>query len=278
MRRTSLLGDYLRACRDRVSPADAGLEPLGPRRVPGLRREEVALLAGISADYYLRLEQGRDRHPSEQVLAALARALRLDRVQTTHLLALGRPSGGRDRAGAPAEVPASIRQLLHAMEFPAWVQDAHLDVLAANRMARLLSPQLRPGGNRLRSVFLDPDERALFADWHVVAGQLVASFRATIAGDADDARTTELVDELSARDPTFRELWARQAVADRVDRPPVRFTHPAAGPLTLLRDNLGIDGPAALRLMIYHPEPDSDDLTRLAGCSAVAPIPDEDQL
>ena len=161
-------------------------------------------------------------------------------------------------------VPASISQLLQTLNLPAWVQDEHFDVAASNAMACALSPALRPGRNRLLSVFLDPDERALFADWEVVAGHLVASFRASVAADAGDLRTTELVNELSARDARFRDLWARYDVASRVDRPPVRFTHPVVGPLTLTRDNLAIDGPDVLRLMVYHAAPGSSDLVKLA--------------
>jgi len=268
MRQNNLLGEYLRACRERVSPADVDLEWLGPRRVAGLRREEVALLAGISSNYYLRLEQGRDRHPSRQVLESLARALRLDPTETAHLLALGRPRTA-DSARLAA-VPASIGQLLQTMDLPAWVQDEHFDVAASNAMARALSPALRPGQNRLLSVFLDPDERALFADWELDVGHLVASFRASVAAHADDRRTTELVKELSARDTHFRELWARYTVANRVDRPPVRFVHPVVGALTLTRDNLAIDGPDALRLMIYHAAPGSDDLKKLVRLRDVA--------
>jgi hypothetical protein len=159
MRQDNLLAAYLRACRERVSPGDVGLEGLGPRRVAGLRREEVALLAGISANYYLRLEQGRDRHPSGQVLESLARALRLDAAETAHLLALGQPRT-RDMVGARmVTVPASVGQLLQTLGLPAWVQDEHFDVVASNAVARALSPALRPGLNRLLSVFLDPDER-----------------------------------------------------------------------------------------------------------------------
>ncbi|WP_020499818.1 helix-turn-helix transcriptional regulator [Sciscionella marina] len=264
MRRDNLLGEYLRACRERVSPANIGLEALGPRRVPGLRREEVALLAGISANYYLRLEQGVDRHPSGQVLESLARALRLDETETVHLLALGRPPAKDVTGAGMAAVPSSIRGLLRTLELPAFVQDEHFDVLASNAMAVALSPTLRPGRNRVLSVFLDPDERALFADWEVDSGLLVASFRASIAADAADRRTTELVDELSARDSHFRELWAGHDVANRVDRPPVRFAHPVVGQLTLIRDNLAVDGPDALRLMVYHADPGSADFGKLA--------------
>jgi len=264
MPQKNLFGEYLRACRERVSPADVGLEWLGPRRVAGLRREEVALLAGISANYYLRLEQGRDRHPSAQVLESLARALRLDETEKSHLLALGQPRAKDADITRLAAVPASIGQLLQALGLPAFVQDEHFDVIASNAMARALSPTLLPGQNRLLSVFLDPDERALFTDWEEVAAGIVASFRASVAADADDPRTTELVNELSASDAHFRTFWERHDVANRVDRPPVRFTHPVVGALTLTRENLAVDGPDALRLMIYHAVQGSEDVAKLA--------------
>nr|WP_107059418.1 helix-turn-helix transcriptional regulator [Streptomyces sp. NRRL F-5126] len=263
MHGNNLLGEYLRMCRARVSPGAVGLEGLGPRRVAGLRREEVALLAGISSNYYLRLEQGRDRNPSEQVLQSLARALRLDPTERAHLLALGRPPARQVDDARLVTVPASIGQLLLTLDLPAFVQDEHFDVLASNAMARALSPALRPGRNRLLSVFLDPDERALFADWELVADHLVASFRTSIGADAGDQRTSELVNELSASGTRFRARWERHAVADLVDRPPVRFAHPLVGEVTLTRDNLAIDGPDALRLMIYHAVPGSDDHERL---------------
>ncbi|WP_028936271.1 helix-turn-helix transcriptional regulator [Pseudonocardia spinosispora] len=264
MGRKNLLGEYLRACRARVSPADIGFEGVGPRRVSGLRREEVAQLAGISANYYLRLEQGRDRHPSEQVLSALARALRLDATETAHLSALGGSTAGPVESGRLVTVPASVDLLLRALELPAFVQDSHFDVVSSNAMARALSPTLRPGRNRMLSVFLDPDERALFLDWRPSAAYLVASFRASVAGQADDGRTTELVSELSAGDAYFRELWDGHTVVSRVDRPPVRFDHPRVGVITLTRDNLAVDGPDGLRLMIYHAGLRRDDVDKLA--------------
>ncbi|SEG52650.1 Helix-turn-helix domain-containing protein [Actinacidiphila yanglinensis] len=274
MHRNNLLGAYLRTCRGRVSPDAVGLEGLGPRRVAGLRREEVALLAGISANYYLRLEQGRDRHPSEQVLESLARALRLGPTETAHLRALGRPPTSHVDDARLVAVPASVGRLVETLDLPAFVQDAHLDVLASNAVARALSPALRPGRNRLLSVFLDPDERALFADWELVADHLVASFRTSIAAGAGDQRTSELVDALSARDTRFRERWEGHAVVNMVDRPPVRFAHPLVGELTLTRDNLAIDGPDALRLVIYHAVPGSEDhdgLVRLRNAEPKSP-------
>src|SRR6185437_11690782 len=140
----------------------------------------------------------------------------------------------RDTTGARlVTVPDSIGQLLRALDLPAWVQDEHFDVVASNTMARAFSHAIRPGQNRMLSMFRSPDERAMFVDWQVAAGHLVASFRASVGAGADDLRTTELVNELSARDAHFRRLWAGYDVASRVDRPPVRFTHPVVGRLTL---------------------------------------------
>ena len=147
--RPNALGEYLRARRELMDPADAGLRAVGVRRTPGLRREEVATLAGISADYYLRLEQGRDRNPSPQVLQALARVFGLDATATEYLLSLpaarpGRP--GRRRA----RVQEGIRQLLSSLNLPAFVEDRLFDVLAANELATALDPGIQPGQNRAR--------------------------------------------------------------------------------------------------------------------------------
>jgi transcriptional regulator with XRE-family HTH domain len=144
------LGEYLRARRELVDPSDVGLHVAGVRRTPGLRREEVATLAGISADYYLRLEQGRDRNPSPQVLTALARVLGLDATATSYLLSVAaiRPARTRTKAGRQENVPASIRQLISAINLPAFVESRMFDVLAANPRATALSPSMRGAGLR----------------------------------------------------------------------------------------------------------------------------------
>src|SRR6187551_3634024 len=148
---TNALGAYLRARRELVTPQQAGIPEVGVRRVPGLRREEVALLAGISPDYYLRLERGRDRNPSPQVLEALARVLELDDVEREYLLGLGtaRPRA-RARRRPPERVPARLHHLLAAIDVPAFIEGRSFDVLASNPLAVALSPRLRPGENRLR--------------------------------------------------------------------------------------------------------------------------------
>ena len=163
--RANPLGSYLRARRALVTPEQAGLAPGMNRRVPGLRREEVALLAGISADYYLRLERGRDKNPSTQVLESLARVLRLDEVEQDFLLSLAasRPRPQR-RNRKPERVPARLHQLLASVQIPAFVEGRAFDVLASNQLAVALSPRLQPGYNRLRSLLLDPEEQAFQQD------------------------------------------------------------------------------------------------------------------
>src|SRR5947209_12485370 len=145
--RPNALGDYLRARRDRVRPEEVGLIAGDRRRVPGLRREELALLAGISTDYYLRLEQGRDQHPSAQVLDALAEALQLDTEATAHLHRLARPTSRRRARPRVERVPAGIAQLLGQLPLPALVTSKHMDVLAANSLAGALSPNFAVGHN-----------------------------------------------------------------------------------------------------------------------------------
>src|SRR5690349_2401132 len=196
MTRSNPLGEFLRARRELVSPAAAGIRVTGVRRTPGLRREEVATLAGISADYYLRLEQGRDRNPSPQVLEALAGVLGLDAAATEYLLSLStaRPAPRRPQREV---VPAGIRQLLDVLGLPAFVESRRFDVLAANRLATALSPSIRVGENRLRSIFLDPAEQDLHPDWEQQVGGMVAAFRASLGTDTDDPRIAQLVGELS---------------------------------------------------------------------------------
>jgi len=269
--RSNALGEYLRARRELVDPADAGLRVMGVRRTPGLRREEVATLAGISADYYLRLEQGRDRNPSPQVLEALARVFGLDATATQYLLSLSAASARPTARKRPRRevVPAGIRQLLDALELPAFVESRTFDVLAANRLATALSPSIRPGENRLRSVFLDPSERDLLPDWEQATGGMVASFRASLGTDADDPRIAQLVGELSLASERFRQLWARHDVKPLAGAP-VRMRHPQVGMLELGREKLAIGGSGGQLLVIYHAEPGSDSARSLALLGSLA--------
>src|SRR5690606_17954652 len=258
------LGDYLRARRELVTPADIGLPVHGIRRVPGLRREEVALLAGISSDYYLRLEQGRDRNPSAQVLDALARVLLLDDTATAYLhqLAAPRPRARRRASRRPA-LPPPTEQLLRSIGLPAFVTDRTLDVIAVNPLASALVPTVRVGENRLRSFFLDPAEQALHADWSRTAAQCVAVFRRRLGTDVDDPRVVRLVGELSLASAEFRKVWARHDVRPVVDKP-IRMNHPQGGELRRTLSKLDVDGPDGLTLAAYHAAPDSEDAARLA--------------
>lgn len=263
------LGEYLRARRELVDPRDVGLRVAGVRRTPGLRREEVATLAGVSADYYLRLEQGRDRNPSPQVLAALARVFGLDATATEYLLSLAAPRPAKRRA-RPESVPPGIRQLLGALNLPAFVESRMFDVLAANGLATALSPSMRAGENRLRSMFLDPAERDRHPDWPKAIGGLVASFRASIGTDTDDPRVAQLVGELSLASEHFRKLWARHDVKALAGAA-VQMRHPEVGELSLRREKLPIGDSGGQLLVIYHAEPGSESahaLSLLAGRAA----------
>lgn len=261
---TNLLGDYVRARRELVTPEQAGIPVTGVRRVPGLRREEVAMLAGISADYYMRLEQGRDRNPSVQVLESLARVLRLDDDATAYLLRLGtdRPRR-RTRRPRREAVPPGVAKLVTTLPLPAYVEGRYFDVLAANALATALSPRLVAGGNRLRDVFLDPAEQALYPDWEDAGGGMVAGFRESVGTDTDDPRVIELVGELSVASPRFSRLWARHDVV-ACEGAPKRIDHPQVGALRLNRERLGVGGAEGQTLVVYHPDPGTDSAEKLA--------------
>ncbi|MGW6503982.1 helix-turn-helix domain-containing protein [Nonomuraea angiospora] len=276
MSESNLLGDYVRARRELVTPEQVGIPVSGVRRVPGLRREEVAMLAGISADYYLRLEQGRDRNPSAQVLESLARVLRLDDDATAYLLRLGADKPRRRRRRPRKEtVPASVAQLVATLPLPAYVEGRYFDVLAANALATALSPRLVAGANRLRDVFLDPAEQALHPDWENAAGGMVAGFRESVGTDTDDPRFIELVGELCLASPLFSRLWARHDV-EACEGAAKLIDHPQVGGLRLHRERLGVGGASGQTLVVFHPDPGTDDADRLAllasAVSDLAPV------
>ncbi|WP_249999124.1 helix-turn-helix domain-containing protein [Actinoplanes sp. M2I2] len=263
---TNRLGDYLRARRELVTPEQAGLQPGSRRKVKGLRREEVALLAGISADYYLRLERGRDQNPSPQVLEALARVLHLDDVESRYLLELTAPRPRARPRRRPEHVPERLRHLLAAVGVPAFVEGRAFDVLAANALATALSPRLRPGQNRLRSMLLDPEEREFHVDWERSTAAFVAAFRQTIGDAPDDARVVELVGELSLASARFRSLWARHDVR-RLQGGTTTVRHPVVGELTLHRDKLPVDG---LLLVLYYADETGDNAEKLRLLASLA--------
>ncbi|MBX6355218.1 MAG: helix-turn-helix domain-containing protein [Micromonosporaceae bacterium] len=253
------LGEFLRARRELARPEQVGLrDDLGRRRVPGLRREEVAMLAGVSADYYVRLEQGRDKHPSEQVIEALARVLGLDDDAVAYMRELARPATRRRRAARrPERVSPGLSRLINSWtQTPALVLGRYLDVLANNPIAGALNPCSVKGQNQVRVVFLDPSARTSYPDWEAVARDTVASLRATAGTDLDDPRLTELVGELSLKSEDFRRLWARHDVLVRTSGTK-RFVHPMVGELTLGYQTFAVNGAEGQSLVAYHAEPGS---------------------
>jgi transcriptional regulator with XRE-family HTH domain len=267
---TTAIGDYLRARRALVAPEEVGLPSGGRRRVPGLRREEVAMLAGVSVDYYVRLEQGRDQHPSPEVLDALARVLRLDDDAAAHLHSLtttARRANRRVRRGE--RVPAGIQRLVQTWaDTPAYVQGRYLDVLAANALATSVAPYYAVGNNLLRVVFLEERFRGAFPDWERAAQGIVAALRARIGPDVDDPQLNALIGELSVRSERFRQLWARHDA--RVNRRgETAIDHPLVGQLQLGYEKLPIPDTDGQILVIYHAA-DTASATRLALLAAIA--------
>ncbi|MEU3370051.1 helix-turn-helix transcriptional regulator [Streptomyces sp. NPDC006660] len=249
------LGDYLRARRAAVAPADVGLPDDGPRRVPGLRRDEVALLAGMSTDYYIRLEQGRERHPSEQVLRAIAGTLRLDAAATTHLFRLALSTVGTE--AAPTTVAPELLRLMDGMrDAPAFVVGVAQDVLAANAMARELYRGFARYDNLLRMIFLDPFAREFYADWDRAARIAVGNLRASSSQFPQDERIERVVGELSVRSPAFTGLWARYEVRPRTHEDK-HFRHPRVGEIRLHFEALAVTSAPGQHLSVYSAEPGS---------------------
>ncbi|HEV2755984.1 MAG TPA: helix-turn-helix transcriptional regulator [Actinomycetota bacterium] len=256
--------DFLKSRRARVSPEDAGLPAYGAkRRVPGLRREEVALLAGISVEYYTRLERGNARGVSDGVLEGLARALQLDEAERAHLFDLVRTANvGRAPARRPAQqrVRPTIQRLLDSMTVPAVVQNGRLDVLYGNRLGRALFPDLfadseRPA-NGARNVFLNPRSADFYKEWETSANDVVALLRAQAGRDPYDKGLSDLIGELSTRSEDFRVRWARHDV--RFHRSGTKHLHhPVVGDLTLAYEALEPPGDPGQSIFVYMAEPSS---------------------
>jgi transcriptional regulator with XRE-family HTH domain len=272
------ISEFLASRRARISPQSVGLPVAGrKRRVPGLRREEVAALAGLSVDYYIRLERGALVNASDSVLQAVARALQLDAVEQAHLLDLaraGRPSAApRPRRAPPAAIAPPLQAVLDALVgVPALVRSPTLDLIATNPLARALYSVLyadaRQAPNVARFTFLDPRARQFWPDWDHVADDLVAHLRA-IANPLDRA-LPELVGELSTRSDEFRQLWARHDVRAHAQGVK-RFQHPVVGPLTLHYDHLQLAAEPGLTMITYTAEPGTtshDNLALLASWAA----------
>ncbi|RNF87172.1 XRE family transcriptional regulator [Streptomyces botrytidirepellens] len=255
----NLLGQFLRARRELLRPEDLGIPAGARRRVAGLRREEVAMLAGVSTDYYVRLEQGRERHPSAQVVDALARVLGLEEDAVAHLHQLARPvPAARRRKGVRGErvSPVLLRMMEDWHRTPAVVLGRCLTVLAHNALGRALFEGHAHSGDLLRLVFLDPDAKVFYPDWDRVAVSTVAGLRAAVGTDYDDPQLIEAVGELSLRSEEFRRLWARHDIRQKAHETK-RFRHPVVGELTLDYESLTVNGAPGQQLVVYQAEPGS---------------------
>ena len=262
--------DFLVTRRNRLNPDAAGL-PIygGNRRVPGLRHEEVALLAGMSVDYYVRLERGNLSGASESVLEALAAALQLDEAERAHLYDLARASTGpqRRRVAPQSRVRPSILRVLDAMtSVPAFVRNGRFDILGANLLGRALyspvydSPLFAQRGpvNAARFMFLDPTATDFWIDWDKGADDAVAFLRSEAGRSPHDRALTDLIGELSTRSTDFAVRWARHDV--KFHRSGIkRLHHPLVGELSLPYEAMDLSADAGLRLNVYTPEPDSPE-------------------
>ncbi|MEU9455905.1 helix-turn-helix transcriptional regulator [Streptomyces sp. NPDC048277] len=266
------LGGFLRARRARLRPEDVGIVASGRRRVPGLRREEVATLAGVSADYYMRLEQGRERNPSQQILEAVARALHLDGEAVAHLYRVAGPTTSRTRRAPRVErVAPHLRRLLDTWsDTPAFVLGPALDILARNRLATALYADFTHSDNLLRMTFLDPVAPYFHRDWHRAAESTVATLRRMAGIDPEDPRLSEVVGELSVKSEDFRVLWARHDVRGKT-REAKLFHHAQVGDLELHYESFTVNSAPTQQLVVYQAEPgtsSADALTLLGSLSA----------
>ncbi|GAA2665313.1 helix-turn-helix transcriptional regulator [Streptomyces lunalinharesii] len=277
------LGDFLRSRRARIQPEEVGLPGHGRRRVPGLRREEVAQLAGVSVDYYIRLEQGRGPSVSDAVLDAVGRVLGLDDTEQEYLRRVARPTARRAatrRAPAggasPQQVRPGLRLLLDTIDkAPAFVLGRRMDVLAWNDLGDAMvgfSRMAPEDRNMPRQVFLDPRSRELYPDWPAVAAETVAHLRLDAGSHPHDAQLATLVGELSLRSEDFRRLWADHQVREK-SYGVKRLDHPVVGALELPYETLAVPGEAGQMLVVYTAEPGSQTAERLQLLASWAATP-----
>ncbi|MFE5672943.1 helix-turn-helix transcriptional regulator [Agromyces sp. NPDC056523] len=267
--------EFLMSRRAKLTPEQAGL-PGGPnRRVAGLRRTEVAVLAGVSVEYYAKLERGAIAGASSAVLDAIANALRLDDTERAHLLDLARaadgiPTSGRPRRRTPRQAPSrpSLQWALESITGGiAFVRNQYQDLLATNELGRAFySPLIGEGGrtpNLARFQFLDPASRDFYPDWELFAGMCVAIMRAEAGRNPHDRAMQDLVGELSTQSETFRRLWGAHDVRTH-GTGTKRFRHPVVGELTFAYEELQLTAEPGLVMLIYTAEPGSPSAERLA--------------
>ncbi|MCO6004613.1 helix-turn-helix transcriptional regulator [Actinoallomurus purpureus] len=261
------LGEFLRSRRARLRPEDVGLTHYGGRRrVPGLRREELAQLAGVSVAYYTRLEQGQSQNASDAVLDAIARALNLDEGERAYLHGLARPTPAARRRPRPERIRPGVRLMIESFgNVPAMVIGRCTDALAWNRMAHALlaghldveapeRPADRP--NMARLLFLDPHTRELYADWRKKARDAVAYLRLAAGRYPDDPALTALVGELAMKSPEFAALWSAHPVGDCAYNTR-EYRHPLVGAFTLSEEVMPLPDDQGQRVMVWNAEPDS---------------------
>jgi transcriptional regulator with XRE-family HTH domain len=264
--RRTPLGEFLRARRAAITPVEVGLPAGSHRRTPGLRREEIAMLAGVSVTWYTWLEQGRPINASRDVLEALARTLRLEPAERDHLLTLAsQPSAD---VPTPADAPDALVRLIVSMEpAPAYVLGPHWEFLAWNQAQARLYPQIeRLEGlhrNLLWVVFAEPSTRSLIDDWPETARRILAEFRAGTAALRADPAVAHLVDDLTAASTEFAEWWPAQDVAQFRTRVR-RYRHPRAGELVFESQQLTPSEWPSLRVVCQLPIPGDDSAARLA--------------
>lgn len=266
--------EFLMSRRAKVSPEQVGLTAGANRRVAGLRRSEVATLAGVSVEYYAKLERGTIAGASSSVLDAIARALQFDETERAHLFDLARAADGIPVSGRPRRRSSkgavnrpSLQWMLGAVTGGiAVVSNQYQDILATNDLGRAFySPVIGSGGrtpNLARFQFLDPASRDFYPDWEVFAGMCVAIMRARAGHDPGNKAFQDLVGELSTRSETFRTLWAAHEVRTH-GTGTKRFNHPVVGELTLVYEELAITAEPGLVLMVYTAEPGSPSAERL---------------
>ncbi|MFI1173674.1 helix-turn-helix domain-containing protein [Streptomyces melanogenes] len=275
------LSEFLRSRRARLKPGDVGLPDFGRhRRVPGLRREELAQLAGVSVAYYTRLEQGNGQNVSAEVLDAIARALRLTDAEQQHLTHLAKPTASKKKksgGGRQAAVRPQLHHLIDSMEaVPAYILGRRLDLVAWNRMAAALIGDFvdlpAEERNLARHIFLDPTARELYVDWQDKAVEVVGVLRLCAGCYPDDPLLTALVGELSVKSDEFRTLWAAHTVRQK-GHGTKRLHHPVVGELTLSYETLKLPEEHDLSLVTYYAEPGSPsaDSLRLLASWAAAP-------
>ncbi|ORB24976.1 helix-turn-helix transcriptional regulator [Mycolicibacterium parafortuitum] len=263
------LGEFLRARRAQVTPAEVDLPSVGQRRVSGLRREEVALLAGLSVDYYTRLEQGRERHPSAQVVDALAAALRLPEDGREHLFRLAALSP-RVHTAAAAHVDPALLQLMSMWpHHPAIVYSRAYDVLASNQIADAMFSWWEHSTNLLHVVFTDPAARSFYADWAAVAEDAVAGFRHGYGQAPNDPRIRAVLAEVLEASPEFADLWTRHD-ARRKSLQSKRFRHPRVGEMTLTMQTFDVRSSPGQELVVYHAEAGSTSAEALSLLGSLA--------